>query len=111
MKYALLTARILGSAIVLFVGVFLVAHLFGGEDQANGFEDGSEMMVFLMFPVLTLAGLIIAYKWPGIGGAISTIAMAVMFVLRPDLLGEYMFMIIMIPGVLYFIYGILANKK
>jgi phosphotransferase system glucose/maltose/N-acetylglucosamine-specific IIC component len=111
MRYVLLTARILGSAIVLFVGFFLVAHLFGGEDQANGFADNAEIVMFIMFPVLTLVGLIIAYKWPGIGGGIATLSMAVLFFMRPDLPDSFMFIIIPLPGLLYLIYGIFARRN
>ena len=67
------TARILGSLILAFVLFFLVAHLFGDEESNAGFSSTRDIISFAFFPIATVLGLALAWKWEGVGGGISTL--------------------------------------
>jgi hypothetical protein len=69
-------ARILSGLIVLFFGFFLVAHLIGEQGQASRplvWED----YVILAALVVSLVGLLLAWKWEFAGAAIALIAILV----------------------------------
>src|SRR5688500_932211 len=70
------SARILSGLIVLFFGFFLVAHLIGDQGQASrplGWSD----YVILATLVVSLVGLLLAWKWEFAGAAIALIAIMV----------------------------------
>ena len=107
-------ARIWGSIIVAFVLFFLIAHLFGNEDSGKGLRDTKELITFIFFPVSTLVGLSIAYKWEGLGGLIASLGL----ITGPIVTGQYpnraedliFVMIIYPPGFLYLIYWFKSKK-
>ena len=70
------TARILSSLIVLFYGFFLVAHLIGDEGGPSRplvWKD----YVILATLVVSLVGLVLAWKWEFAGAAITLIAIGI----------------------------------
>jgi hypothetical protein len=70
------TARILSSLIVLFYGFFLVAHLIGddgGPSRPLVWKD----YVILATLVVSLVGLVLAWKWEFAGAAITLIAIGI----------------------------------
>lgn len=83
-----LIARIWGSLILLFLLFFVGAHIFGQEGSGDGgFKSTGELLTFfLFFPVGTMIGLAIAWKWEGLGGSITTGAIIGLFIMRPDLI-------------------------
>ena len=103
-------ARISGSMILIFITFFVVAHIFGEEESGNGFRNTKEVIIFLFFPISTVIGLSLALKWEGIGGAITTVGMIGLFILRPDLLKSIFMMIPIIPGILYINYWLMTKK-
>ena len=108
-------ARIWGSLIVAFVLFFLIAHLFGNEGSGEGLNDTKELIAFIFFPVSTLVGLSIAYKWEGLGGLIASLGL----IIGPIVTGQYpnkaedliFVMIIYPPGFLYVIYWFRSKKE
>ena len=90
-------ARILGSLILAFVLFFLLAQIFGEDESGNGFQNTKEVISFLFFPISTLIGLSLAFKWEGLGGIITIVGMTGLFVIRPDLLNSIYMTIPIIP--------------
>lgn len=70
------SARVLSGLIVLFYGFFLVAHLVGdqgGPSRPLVWND----YVILVTLVLSLVGLLVAWRWELAGAAITLIGIAV----------------------------------
>jgi hypothetical protein len=75
------TARILTCLIVLFFGFFLVAHLFGEQVRPSRplvWQD----YVILITLVVSLAGLLLAWKWEKLGAAIAIVAIMICAVMN-----------------------------
>ena len=103
-------ARITGSLILAFVLLFILAYLFGEDESGNGFQNTKEVISFIFFPISTIVGLSLAFKWEGFGGLITLIGMLGLFILRPHLLKSLYMAIPVIPGALYTTYWFLTKK-
>ena len=66
-------ARILSGLIVLFFGFFLIAHLIGDQGQASRPLVWGDYVILATL-VMSLVGLLLAWKWEFTGGAIALIA-------------------------------------
>ena len=66
-------ARILSGVIVLFFGFFLVAHLLGDQGQATRPLAWGDYVILATL-VVSLVGLLVAWKWEFAGAAIALIA-------------------------------------
>lgn len=110
-------ARIWGSLILLFLLFFVGAHVIGeqfapGETGDGGFKSLGEMLSFYMcFPVGTMIGLAIAWKWEGLGGLITTGGIIGLFIMRPDLISDLLFIGIGVIGLLFLVYWVLARGR
>ena len=108
-------ARIWGSLSLAFLLFMVGAHIIGsltGAEESSGFNSTSEMVTFfLFFPVGTLIGLSIAFKWPGLGGLITVGGMIGLKIIRPDLIFVPMIDALMAPGLLYLIYWYLSRSQ
>lgn len=104
-------ARILGSIIIAFVLFFLIAHVFGNNESGEGFRDSKEIITFLLFPIGTVIGLAIAWKWEGLGGLITTVSMIGLLILRPELWDSFFIVIPIIPGFLFIIYWFISKNN
>ena len=102
-------AQILSSLILIFLIIFVFAHIFGEEESGNGFRNTKEVIIFLCFPISPLIGLSLALKWEGLGGIFTTVGMIGLFILRPDLL-KSIIVIPIVPGILYIIYWLMTKK-
>lgn len=84
------------------------------EDKSavmQGFRS-SEIHIFLLFPISTIIGLSLAYKWPKLGGAITLIGIIGLMLFRPDLCSNPYFLFgITPPAILYFVYGTLEQRR
>lgn len=99
----------LSLAFLLFmVGAHIIGALSGAEDS-NGFNSTSEMLSFLFFPVSTMIGLIVAWKWDGLGGVITIIGIISFHVIRPDLIFNLMIDGLAAPGLLFIIYWLISR--
>ena len=70
------TARIVSSLIVLFYGVFLVAHLIGDEGGPSRPLVWNDYVILATL-VVSLGGLVLAWKWEFAGAAITLIAIVI----------------------------------
>lgn len=100
-SYIRWTARILAALMVIFGLVFLLGHLFGSEDNSSGFRSTAEFLSFLCFPVSTMIGLSMAWKWEGIGACITLVGMLGLLLLRPDLLTQPLILAPLLPALLF----------
>ena len=69
-------ARVLGALIVVFFGFFLIAHLVGDQGQPSRPLMWNDYVILTSI-VISLAGLLLAWKWELAGAAITLIAIAV----------------------------------
>ena len=105
-------ARIWGGISLLFLIFMVGGHVIealSGTAEGPGFTSTRELVTFLFFPVSTLIGLGLAWKWEGLGGCITLLGIAGLYVLRPDLILEPMFNGLAAPGVLFVAYWLLAK--
>lgn len=109
-RIVLWAARITGTLLLLFLLFMLVGHLTGDANGPEGmrFRDTREFIGFLLFPVCTIIGLALAYRWPTTGALIAVGSMVALFALRPDLL-QPRFLAMLVPGLLYLVYGHLCR--
>ena len=100
------TARITGTLLLAFLLFMLIGHLTGNANGPNGmtFSSTSDIVGCVLFPVGSIIGLALAYKWKLLDGTIAVVSMAALFALRPDLFGFY-FIVLSLPAVLYMLSG------
>lgn len=70
------TARILTCLIVLFFGFFLVAHLFDDQGRPSRPLVWQDYLILTTL-VVSLAGLLLAWKWERMGATITLIAIVI----------------------------------
>lgn len=109
-RIVLWSARISGSLALGFLLFMLAGHLFG---RANGpvgmrFASGQEVLLFALFPVCVIAGLLLAYRHALLGGGIVLASMAVVCILRPWLVASPL-PFFALPGLLYAVYAWMAR--
>jgi len=109
------TARIWGTISLLFLLFMLGAHILGsfsGSAEGGGFGSTREFISFLFFPVSTIIGLALAWKWEGVGGLVTLVGMIAFHVIRPDLILDPMIDGLAAPGLLFLIYwGIIRGRS
>lgn len=98
-------AMLWGNIVLAFLVFFLVAHLLDGELSASKFNSTRELAGFIMFPLLSIAGLLLAIWKPLWGGLIVITAMLVNYVLMPELISNVYTGSVVIAGVLYVMSG------
>lgn len=105
-------ARIWGSLILAFVLFFVLVSIFGDEESGEGFQNTSEVITFIFFPISSIIGLSIALKWEGLGGLITIGGIIGLFVMRPDLISNlYLIAGIAPPSILYILYWYLPKGQ
>ena len=67
------TARVLTCLIVLFYGFFLVAHVVGDADRSSRTLNWSDYVILTTL-IVSLVGLLLAWKWERAGATITLIA-------------------------------------
>ena len=104
-------ARIWGGLIIIFVLFFFLADVLGGEQMVGETLSIKDKITFLFFPLSTVVGLALAWKWEGLGGLITVLAMIGLLIVRPDLLSSlYLIALVMVPGFLFITYWYLSRK-
>jgi len=108
-------ARILGSLSLAFMLLFVGAHLIGtitGEGEPIGrFDAVSEMISFAFFPISTIIGLGVAWKWEGLGGFITIAGIIGLYLMRPDLIFNLMISGLAFPGLIYILYWFMSRRQ
>ena len=98
------SAKFLGAAVIIFLLFMTVGELFR-TDSKTGIMKNSDIIALIFFPISTIVGLLIAYKWKGIGGMITIGGMISLHIIRPDLASSALISAFAIPGLLYIIYA------
>jgi hypothetical protein len=108
-------ARIWGSIslafLVFMVGAHLIATITGKGEPIGKFNSISEIASFFFFPLCTLIGLAIAWKWEGLGGLITIGGIICFHMIRPDLLFDLMINGLAAPGLLYLLYWLFTRTS
>jgi hypothetical protein len=108
-------ARILGSISLVFLlvmlGTTLLASLTGKGEPFGRFHSITEMLSFLFFPLSTIAGLGLAWKWDGPGGLVVIAGIIGFHLLRPDLSFSWLPDGLAVPGLLFLLYWYLDKKR
>jgi hypothetical protein len=102
------TARIWGSLSLIIMIFFVGAHLYGSI-TGKGESLGHTSISFLFFPISTIIGLAIAWKWDGLGGLITICGIIGFHIIRPDLLFSLMIDGLAVPGLFFIIYWLLSR--
>jgi hypothetical protein len=66
----------------------------------------SDILALIFFPTSTIIGLLIAYKWKGLGGLVTVGGLICLNIVRPDLASSLLLNAFAIPGLLYIIYSV-----
>ncbi|MBE0639567.1 MAG: hypothetical protein IH598_13705 [Bacteroidales bacterium] len=105
-------ARIWGSCSLAFMLFFLGAHLIGSiTSEGEEFNSQSEMVSFAFFPVSIIIGLIVAWKWEGVGGLITIAGIVGFHFLRPDLLFDPWISGLAAPGLFFILYWLISRGQ
>jgi len=105
-------ARIWGTLSLLFLLLMIGAHIFGNQEpEGAGFRSSSELLSFIFFPVCTVIGLLLAWRWDGLGGVITVGAIIGFHIIRPDLLFNLMIDGLAAPGLLFLAYWLLMRVQ
>ena len=102
-------ARLLGSVTVAFLLFMTISELLSTDSKTVMIKT-SDAIALLLFPVSTIIGLLIAFKWKGIGGLITVGGMILLHIIRPDLASSLLISAFAVPGLLYIIYSVWSKK-
>ena len=72
-----------------------IAHLFG--EESGSFNSINEVFLFLFYVVGVFLGMILSWKWEGIGGIMGTVSIIAFHLIEPKF---YLFQIILIIPIL-----------
>ena len=95
------TARVLGTFWVIFIAYFLIVKVMGFGSDGMALSRWQDVITFVVYPLLTLLGLSLAWKWEGFGGALTLIATLGLLMIRPELIARWYLLIPLLPGSLY----------
>ncbi len=111
LKALRIIARTIGSLVLLFLLWMLIGHLVGDANGPNAmtFTEQRDFIAFLFFPMLSIVGLLLAYKWELLGGTFVVISLLGLFALMPALM-QSAFWLWMLPGALYLLSGLLRRR-
>jgi hypothetical protein len=103
------TARLLAGALV---GLVLV--MFIGEGGFAPLKLGPTEVVQMTFFLATCVGMVIAWRWPFVGGAISTGGILLFFAVEFAITGGFpkglVFPLMLLPGLLFVLSGFISRR-
>lgn len=102
-------ARIWSVASIALISFFIIAHVFGPEEGT--FNSLSDVVQFLFFPSGIYLGMMIAWKWEGLGGSITTGSALALDVIRPDLILDAGIIALAAPGLLFLVCWLLSRGQ
>ncbi|MEZ4796767.1 MAG: hypothetical protein R2785_06320 [Flavobacteriaceae bacterium] len=102
-------ARLLGSVTIAFLLFMTIGELLSTDSKTLMIKT-SDAIALLLFPVSTIIGLLIAFRWKGIGGLITVGGMIILHIIRPDLASSLLISAFAIPGLLYIIYAVWTKE-
>jgi hypothetical protein len=107
-----LVARLSGALALAFLTFMVVAHLVAGTDDPDGlaFRSATDGLQFALFPICTMLGLLLAYRWELLGAVVVIASMGALCIIRPDLL-RFAMLIWASPALLYLAHWADARKQ
>ncbi len=96
-------ARILGSIAILFLLFMTIGELITDSNTTS--MNRSDVFALLLFPISTIIGLLLAFKWKGLGGLITVGGIMFLHILRPEIASSFLISAFAFPGLLYIIYA------
>ena len=103
------TARFLGTIVIGFLLFITISELLS-TDTKTVMIKSSDILALLLFPISTIIGLLLAYKWKGAGGLITVGGMICLHIIRPDLASSLLISAFAIPGLLYIVYAVWSKN-
>jgi hypothetical protein len=98
-------------SIIILGGVLAI---FIGEGGFSPFRLSSNEMILTALFWISCAGLVVGWKWEGIGGAIATLSMLAFFFVTyaqsGNFPGGWAFEIISLPGICFLLAALLKNN-
>jgi hypothetical protein len=98
------TARILATALV-----FLVLAIAIGEGPPNPFNQSAKVQLEFLCMGIMLAGLVIGWKWEGLGGVMALAGVVVFHIIEGKLWINPFFGLFTLAGILYLVCGLLSK--
>ena len=108
LKIILWLARILGALVIIFLLLMTIGELF--TDSNITAISQSDAIALILFPGSTIIGLLLAFKWKGLGGLITVGGLICLHIVRPDLASSFLISSFAIPGFLYIIYAVWSKN-
>jgi hypothetical protein len=102
-------AKILGAVVIVFLLYMTFGELFSTGTKTVMLKD-SDIVALIFFPISTIIGLLVAYKWQGTGGLITVGGIISLHIVRPDLASSLLISAFAIPGLLYIIYAVWRRR-
>ncbi len=109
-KIILWIARILGAITLGFLLFMSIGEFFSSEETETGLISTLDLVTLAFFPLSTIIGLALSYKWEGIGGIITVGGLISLHIIRPDIASNLLISAFAIPGLLYIIYAVWYKK-
>ena len=98
--------------LIYMLGGHILAEFQDSPDKLTGsFKSTKELIMFICFPISTLVGLAVAWKYEAVGGLITLVGMVGLFVLRPDLITQPVFLILPAPALLFLAHWAMERKQ
>ena len=118
-KWNLLTlniARIWSILSLVFLIYMLAGHILAEfqdspDKLTGGLNSSREWILFICFPISTLVGLAVAWRFEALGGLIAVVGMVGLFVLRPDLIMQPVFLILPAPAFLFLAHWVMERNQ
>ncbi len=105
-------ARILSAIVIVFVLFFLLADIFGSEEAGFGSMSAKDAIAFAFFPLGSIIGLALAWKWEGLGGLVAVLSIVALVFIRPDILSNFLLVgMVVVPGLIFILYWYLSVQQ
>ena len=106
-------ARIWSILSLAFLLLFFGGSIFSsGEDDTFAIKD---IFQFVFFPIGLSIGLILAWKWEGLGGIIAIASIIgfhlQMFIKNGEIYFTLIIELLAVPGILFILYWLLSRKQ
>ena len=69
-----------------------------------------DLIGLILFPGSTIIGLLLAFKWKGLGGLITISGIMLLHILRPEIASSFLISSFALPGLLYIIYSVWSKS-
>ncbi|MBT8287509.1 MAG: hypothetical protein HKN00_09115 [Flavobacteriaceae bacterium] len=112
-KIILWIARVWSLLSLFFMFWMVGAHFIEALSENGGgisFNSSRESISFLFFPVCIMIGLLLAWKWEGLGGLITVLGIVGFHIIRPDLIFDPMIDGLAAPGLIFLLYWLINRN-